>query len=162
MKAILTVFLVTLGSFNLFAQSKITKEEYKVYSKVFESIYEKRKVAPNFQFVVLDNTVKKTLNSGIPENRYREYLSNKKDPSYKDFVQQKIEELLKDYGEKNAKPALIEKKFETKDNYAVVSQYELNKFLIIGKKLYDEMPEKSVTELHSPMFIWKHFLKFGV
>lgn len=158
MKAILTIILIVFGSFNLFAQSKITKEEYKVYSKVFESIYEKRKVPLTFQIVILDKTVKQTLNSGSPEKRSKEYFSGSKNPFYKDFGQARIEELLKDYNEKNATPAIIEKRIKTKYNYAIISQYQLNKLLIVGRKLYNEMPEKPVTDLHSPMIIWKPFI----
>lgn len=159
MKAILTSFLIIFGGFNLFAQSKITKEEYAVYSKVFESIYEKRKIAPDFQIVVLENTIKNTLHNYSLENHAKQYISDTKNPFYKDFGQQKTQELLKDYNKKNIAPALIEEKFKkTKYNYAVISQYELNKLIIIGKRLYDEMLEKPVNELHSPMVTWKPFL----
>lgn len=157
MKTILTIILIAFGSFNLFARSsKITKEEYAVYSKIFESLYEKRKVAADFQLVISDNTVKKTFNSGTPESR----LSHKSDAAqlYNDFSQQKIEELVENYNERNSSSALIKERFKTKYSYFIISQYELDKLLIIGKKLYDEMLEKPVDELHSSMAIWKPFL----
>lgn len=156
MKTILAGFLIIFGSLNLFAQSNITKEEYAVYSKIFESIYEKRKIAPDFQIVVLDNTVKETLNSGSPESRIKRKSFTEQ--FYKDVSQQKIEELLKSYNENNSAPSLIKEKFKIKHNYAIISPFELNKLLIFGRKLYDEMPEKPVEELHSPMVIWKPFL----
>lgn len=158
MKAILAGFLIIFGSFNLFAQAKITKEEYAVYSKIFESLYEKRKVKPDFQIVISDSTIEKTSNISTPENHSKRYLADVKNPYYKDFGRQKVAEILKDYNEKNARSAPIKEKLKTKYNYELISQHELNKFLIVGRKLYDEMPEKPVDELHSPRVIWKPFL----
>jgi hypothetical protein len=158
MRIILAGFLIIFGSFNLFAQSKITEEEYAVYSKIFESLYEKRQVAPDFQLVILDTTIKKSLYASNPENHAKRYLADIGNPFYKDFGQQKIAEILKDYNEKNSGSAPIKEEFKTKYTYKLISQNELDELLSVGKKLYDEMPEKPVNELHSPMVIWKPFL----
>ena len=60
MKIIFTILLIAFGSFNLFAQSEITEEDYAIYAEVLRNIYTEN-FKPNgykTSFVIFENTVK--------------------------------------------------------------------------------------------------------
>lgn len=65
---------------------------------------------------------------------------------------------MESYNEKNLKPAKLKRNLKLNKDYTFISQSELNKFLVEGRKLYDEMDPKPVNELHADMVVWKPFL----
>lgn len=155
-KITFTVFVLLFFSWNFSAQSKITDEEYSIYSAVFESIYNKNKSPSNIQIVIMDSTIKFSKNSVSLESYLRS--GSTADQIYQAHSQQKVEELQRSYNERNLKEATIKRKFKIKNDYAIISGHELNKLLIEGKKLYDEMPNMPPNDSHSPMITWKPFL----
>lgn len=159
-KIIFTILFLVCVALNISGQSKITDEEYLIYSTVFESVYSKSK--SEIQIVLLDNTAGSSKNSFPLEH----HLNTKTftDTIYrinphKGISPQKIEELVKSYNDKNLNPGTVKSKLKIKNRYVIIPQSELDKLLIEGRKIYDEMPNKPVDDLHSPMITWKPFLK---
>ena len=108
------VLLIGLLISPLFAQSKATSKEYKIYAAVLTEIYKRdlKNTKQNSSIVVLDKTVM---------------------PDFFDFyVGRNIKGLKKDFRRKNEKIVNLEKSFSLKFKNYVISKNELDKLLKIG------------------------------
>lgn len=137
MKIILTGLLIVLGSFNLFAQSKITKEEeYAVYMGIIENDYENLKLNKSeINIVILNRTL-------IPEFASMEKFLDKKyfldymygQNSSSDFNPTVFEDLRESLKKSNPTNEILEEKFLTEYKYSVINENDLKMLLDEGRK----------------------------
>lgn len=113
-KIIFTVLLIVISSFNVFAQTKVTKEEYAVYANILKMIYrENQQTYSNAtQFVFLNNTSKGDSDISI---------------------ETKIKSLKSDFERKNKVSTKLERKFPIKYIYFLISQNKLDQHFKNGE-----------------------------
>jgi hypothetical protein len=114
------IFLIIFCEFNLFAQAKLTQEEYAVYASVLKVIYrENREAYSNkSEFVFLKET-KVDAELELPLSR-------------------KYKHLVKDFNRKNSTPGILEKRF-LRGVYSETSY-------LISKAEVEELSEKGRVE----------------
>jgi DNA-binding HxlR family transcriptional regulator len=164
-KSVFTVLLVVFGGFNIFAQPKAEKDEYVIYAKVFEPVFEWNFKPESKPHIVIseDTTNFKafgswefyTLENLLKNESHANYLY-KLNPQ-KGMTPQKLEELLKDFNERNQIRAKLEREIKLKHEYTLISQNELDKLLAEGKKKYGELRDKQQYSLFAGAYIWEPF-----
>ncbi len=164
MKVIFTIFSIVFCSFNLFAQSNITKEDYAVYAGVFESIYMESFKRNEYKtsFVILDNTVEPnfiTLENNLKNNRASDYLY--KTNSSTELTPSTFEILLKDFKENNKQSTKVEKQFSIEYECKISTKIEIDQLLEAGKKEYEEILKKSKDPYFGSKssFMWQPFYR---
>ena len=165
------IFLIVGCCFSIFAQSKITKDEYAVYAAVMKDIYTERLRESKEQtsFVFLDETrvtddsdnseASETENVEIDLGEDAEYLKEFTD------ILRNTKGLNEDFERKNKASVKLQRLFPTKLKYTLTSKSEIEKLLEIGRKEYEKFQEKLKHEnkLVIPSYgsdiIWKDFYK---
>lgn len=150
-KPIFTVLLICIYSFSLFAQSKITKEEYAVYDAVLKNRYMEilKQFSVKPSFVILADTVKLNF---IPSG-----YTNKK--SLLDYSNERLqgysEDLLNKFREKNKSSVNLEKQSPTEYEYNIISRSEIDKLFEEGKKEQAEYVKKCNPCSWGDGFVWQ-------
>jgi hypothetical protein len=164
MKIIFAVFLIAFCSFNLVAQSNVTKEDYVVYAGVFESIYAEgfKRAEYKTSFVVLDKTIepnfisleKLLINESILHYLYKTNSSS-------ELVPATFEVLLNNFRENNKQSAKIEKQFPIEYEYKIITKNEIDQLLATGEKEYQEILKTRSNPFFGKKlgFVWKPFHK---
>ena len=172
MKVIFTVLLIAFSSFNLFAQTTLTKEEYGVYAAVMNEIYARNTkhneiYAKNSKdneietsFVIFENTVEpnlETLEHNIKNQRILDYLDITVPPnSSKTFV---FDDLLKNLEENNENSAKLDGRIPIDYKYSFISKDELDNLLKEGKKEYEEELKRCNCVFIGAGSIWQPFFR---
>ena len=157
MKVIFAVLLIVFCNFNLFAQSNITKEEYAVYTAVFESISSNEHKS---SFVILDKTIEpdfKTLENELkqPSNSDEIFKTN----PLNNLTPATFELLLNDFKANNKQLAKVENQFSKEYKFDVISKNDINQLLEDGKKEYAKLPTSNeiITLGQEVVFMWQPF-----
>ena len=153
-KTIFAILLICICSSNLFAQSNLTSEDYAVYNEVLESMYkdflkqsEQFGIKPTF--VILEDTVKLDfVPSGFTNKKSLLDYSNESLPP-------DLEDLLKDFKEKNKFSVKLKKQSPTDYEYNIVSTTELNNLLEEGRKEQVEYAKKCHPCFWGDGWIWQ-------
>jgi hypothetical protein len=114
---------------NVFAQSKVTKEEYAIYTTVLKSIYVDylKENKTKLSFVIIDTTYQPDV------------FSEKK--------ADKISGLLNNFKQRNQVSTKLDKSFPMKYRYEITNKSEIDNLLEIGRKEFNESQKKSKTPL---------------
>jgi hypothetical protein len=158
-KIIFTVLLVAFCSISLFAQSKITKEEYEVYAAIFEHNYKNFK--PNeYQTTVaiLKNTIMPdlvSLEKHLKHPRMAGYLYET--DANGGIESAEFENLLGNFKEVNKNVVDLEKKFSIEYNYDLITKTEIAELLKEGGKESAEYYKKCEPCAFGGNFTWQPF-----
>lgn len=122
MKKILSILVISICSFNLFAQSSLTKEEYAVYARVLRDIRleDLKQSKTEFSFVILDDT---SFNPNI----------------FDEYTAKRFRGLLRDFKRKNLISSKLEKLFPVKYEYEITNDSEINELLKNGTKEFEKI-----------------------
>lgn len=146
-KLIFTVLLISICSFALPAQTRLTKEDYSVYAAILKNIRPDslKDNTTQIYFVILDTT---TVNAYI----------------YDKGKVNKIRGLASNFKQINKFPAKLEDSFPIKQRYEITNISEIRKLLDMGGKEFDEAQQKRKA-MGQPIFTddaityWKYFDK---
>jgi hypothetical protein len=137
-KIVVAVLFICLSNLNLFAQSKLLKEDYSIYETILNNIYAQtlKQSGNEIAFVILNDTVKSDyiLSGSMHKESVLEYTYERLSTYKKD--------LLKDFRESNQNSTKLEKQSPTDYEYNFVSKVEIDMLLEIGRKEYSESLQK--------------------
>lgn len=142
-KILLSILVMLICGFNLFAQSTVTKEEYAVYARILRDIHLEnlKQIKAKYSFVILDETFKPKHLNEYKNGRFRS--------------------LSKDFIQKNLTSSKLEKSFSVNYDYEITSQSEIDKLLKIGEKEFNrieaEYKLRNVGISSGSTIVWKPF-----
>ncbi|MGI8468178.1 MAG: hypothetical protein ACR2N3_06980 [Pyrinomonadaceae bacterium] len=164
-----TILLIAVSSFNLFAQSKVTKEKYAVYDAVLNQVgkeqLKSRKENSDkitvVEFVILNQT--KTFERETEQNTSKEEIKidlklQRTINYFASAVRKSRTE--KDFDLKNLKSSNLENLFPVNYKYNLTTKEEIDKLLQIGAKEFEDSQKKRKAPLiRYGSEDWNHFYK---
>lgn len=154
-KIIFTILLIAFCSFNLFAQSIVTKEEYEIYATVFEKHFENsRSVGFVFSIAILQDTTGVDLKKSLNDKRVSDYF-------YSMFLSAQLkrmdlEDLVENFEETNKDSVKLEKQIPTEYEYSLVTKGEIEALIEENRKENAEYYKKCSPCMPSP-YTWQPF-----
>lgn len=132
-KIILAILLLAFCNFNLLGQSSVTKEEYEVYTTVFEKYFEY--FNPNksvINIAILQDTISSDLEKSLNDKHFSDYF-------YSMFLSAQLtrtdlEDLVENFVETNKNSVRLEKQIPTEYEYSLVTKAEIEALLEEGRK----------------------------